>query len=67
MSALGIFESSSDSIVTMMNDLVLTKIDAAKLSRKSSTSLFGAHTIFYAAGINHGRIRNFYSFRTIFL
>ena len=41
-------------IIIIIIIIFLTKIDAAKLSRKSSTSLFGAHTTFSAAGTNHG-------------
>ena len=46
MNALGTFDSSSDSVMTMMDDLGLTTRTAIKLSRKSSNSLFDTFYVF---------------------
>ena len=46
ISALGIFESSSDSLMTMMDDFGFDKNSRSQIIKKPSTVLSGALTIF---------------------
>ena len=66
MSALGIFNSSSDSVMTMMDDLGFDNNTCNQIIKKSSTSLFDAPTSLSPAGIKSGtsRVLEIFAYKT---